>query len=122
MNQYLIIISLLIGVLFSNCDSFYSEDKPKNLISTDTMVRILYDVAIMDGIRGTVTINPIFQNAFNATYIYNKYNIDSLQLSESERYYASNPIKYHRIHRRVIFRLERIEDSLEMAEMNQRIQ
>ncbi len=81
------------------------------------MVDILYDIAIMDGIKGTITVNPIFEDAFNATYIYNKYNIDSMQLSQSEKYYASNPKKYHRIHQNVISRLEMIEDSIEMSEI-----
>ncbi|MCY3998322.1 MAG: DUF4296 domain-containing protein [Flavobacteriaceae bacterium] len=122
MNYHIIIISLVIGLLFSHCDTFYSEKRPNNLISKSTMVDILCDIAIMDGIEGTMAVNPIFENAFNATYIYNKYNIDSVQLSQSERYYASNPRKYHRIHQQVIFRLEMIEDSLEMAEMKQRTQ
>ena len=122
MNRHLTVILFLTVFLLSHCDTFYSEDRPDHLISKTTMTHILYDITIMDGIKGTITVNPIFQNAFNATYIYNKYHIDSLQLAQSERYYASNPKTYHQIHQQVLFRLEILEDSLELVEMNQRNQ
>ncbi|MCY4561723.1 MAG: DUF4296 domain-containing protein [Flavobacteriaceae bacterium] len=120
MNRFVKSIPIALIFVSWNCEMFYSSPRPNNLISEEVMTEILFDVAIMDGIRGTISLNETFEDAFNHSYIYTKYDIDSMQLVDSEKYYTSNPKKYLRIHQEVIFRLEMAEDSLEIEDMNQR--
>lgn len=104
--------------LVSSCDQFYSTSRPKNLVSEDMMVDILYDLSIIDGIRQGSSRNDLFEEVLNASYVYIKYGIDSTQLALSDQYYATNPAKYIKIHNRVMLRLEQVEDSIQMAEIN----
>jgi hypothetical protein len=62
--------------------------KPDQLIAKDQMID-MYDLAVLEGIKYQ---NPsLDSNQINsATYIYKKYKIDSLQLAQSNVYYASD--------------------------------
>jgi hypothetical protein len=58
------------------------------------MIDIMYDLAVLEGIKYQ---NPssLDSNQINsATYIYKKYKIDSLQLAQSNVYYASDYVEY----------------------------
>ena len=112
-----VFLVLTIG-LVSGCDQFYSAPRPDNLISQDMMVDILYDLSIIDGIRQGSSRNDLFEDVLNVSYIYIKYGVDSTQLAQSDRYYATNPKKYIKIYDKVMLRLEQVEDSIQMAEIN----
>ncbi len=86
--------------------------RPENLISKSRMTDILYDIAVLHAIEGSypkvLKNNEISVMAF----VYEKYGIDSLQLSQSDLYYASRPAEYEEIYKAVEDRVAFQRDSL----------
>lgn len=95
-------------------------DKPDNLIPPDKMEQILYDVSLLNAIKG-VDVKLLEKNKIEPQeYLYQKYHIDSLQFSESSIYYASdNPEEYAKIFERIKTKLEKeskaIQDSIDKS-------
>lgn len=86
--------------------------RPENLIPRDRMTDILYDIAVLHAIEGSypkvLKNNEISVMAF----VYEKYGIDSLQLTQSDLYYASRPAEYEAIYKAVEDRVAFQRDSL----------
>jgi hypothetical protein len=102
-------------------------EAPENLIPKDKMVDILADLAIITAAK-TTNISILTKNKIEPTpYLLKKYGIDSMQLVESDRYYASLPDEYEEIYIRVEGKLDRqakvmdaakkARDSLRMLEL-----
>ncbi|MGB5275037.1 MAG: DUF4296 domain-containing protein [Flavobacteriaceae bacterium] len=102
-------------------------EAPENLIPKDKMVDILADLAIITAAK-TTNISILTKNKVEPTpYLLKKYKIDSMQLVESDRYYASLPDEYEEIYSRVEEKLDRqakvmdaakrARDSLRMLEI-----
>ncbi len=91
--------SLIFGVLFifSNCGNSLL-DKPNNLINDDTMIEILTDLSIMDAMKNQNSVNGTLKFEIN-DYVFKKYQIDSLQFAQSNKYYASDVPKYKRMYK-----------------------
>jgi hypothetical protein len=88
-----IIILLAIVIVFISCKDEVIK-KPNRLIEKETMVNIMYDLSVLDGIKYQ---NPSSLDSFKINpkkYIYNKYKIDSVQFAQSNIYYASNYEEY----------------------------
>lgn len=88
-----IIILLATVFVFISCKDEVIK-KPNRLIEKETMVNIMYDLSVLDGIKYQ---NPSSLDSFKINpkkYIYNKYKIDSLQFAQSNIYYASNYEEY----------------------------
>ena len=82
-------------------------EAPENLIPKDKMVDILADLAIITAAK-TTNISILTKNKVEPTpYLLKKYNIDSMQLVQSDRYYASLPDEYEEIYSRVEEKLDR---------------
>lgn len=99
------ILFLLIGILFANCESKVIQ-KPEKLITEDQMVDILYDLYVLNAIKSNNFSDLELQEISPAQYIYHKYNIDSLQFAQSDKYYASDVNEYEKLHERVTTRLK----------------
>ena len=81
-------------------------DPPENLIPQADMTELLYDLALINGLRST---NPDLLKQHNIEtmpYLYKKYNVDSLQFAKSDEYYASVPTIYQAMYNTVQQRLE----------------
>ncbi|MDB4292096.1 DUF4296 domain-containing protein [Maribacter sp.] len=98
--------------------------KPDNLIPKDKMVDIIQEMAVINIARSTYT-EILRDNEIDPTgFVLKKYNVDSLQFVESDRYYVSKPGEYEDIYEIVEKRLEakgkaisetkRIKDSLSL--------
>jgi hypothetical protein len=97
--------------LFVSCQNAPIE-KPDNLIDQDKMVDIMFDISILEAMKSQTTL-VLETNKINSnTYIYKKYNIDSLQFANSDKYYASDVEKYKAIFDAVN---KRIEDQIEAS-------
>lgn len=96
-------MALLLGVLvlLAGCNNTVVE-KPEKLIDEQTMASILYDLSVLEAIK---TKNPGMVGS-TSEYIYKKYNIDSVQFTQNNRYYASEIAKYKSIYDDVNARLE----------------
>ena len=61
------------------------------------MVDIFFDITVLEAMKSQTTL-VLETNKINPnTYIYKKYNIDSLQFANSDKYYASDVNKYKAI-------------------------
>ena len=88
-----IIILLVTVFVFISCKDEVIK-KPNRLIEKETMVNIMYDLSVLDGIKYQ---NPSSLDSFKINpkkYIYGKYKIDSVQFAQSNIYYASNYEEY----------------------------
>ena len=94
-----IFLLIIISTLFS-CGEEVIE-KPVNLISKDKMTNILYDLAIINAAKSSGPQVMENMNFEPMEYIYNKYQIDSLQFVTSDLYYASLPLEYEDIYKKL---------------------
>lgn len=96
---------LAILFLFLSCGE-KAVEKPDRLIEKEKMVNIMYDLAILEGIKYQ---NPSSLTTYNidpSQYIYKKYKIDSLQFAKSNVYYASDYDGYKDIFDEIIKRID----------------
>lgn len=94
-----------IGFFFLvSCDDKVIE-KPDNLIEKETMDDIIYDLTLLQAMRGGYQAKLDSNKIDVAGYVYKKYKIDSLQFANSNRYYASDVAAYNRMFNRVNERL-----------------
>jgi hypothetical protein len=101
----------LIFTLFSCSDK--TTEKPDNLIDEAKMENILYDLALLQAIKGN---DPklLPKNSIDPKkYVFQKYKIDSLQFVNSNKYYSADIENYKSIYERV---LERIKNNKVKAE------
>lgn len=99
------ILCLLIGLCFFGCQKAAIE-KPDNLIDEEVMENIIYDLAVLEAIRTSNT--AVLESKGITTpssYIYEKYDIDSLQFVSSNHYYASDVHNYLKMYKRIEERL-----------------
>lgn len=100
MKNFSIIILL---VLIISCNS--KVEKPKNLIDKNKMEDILYDMSLMESIKnqglgGGVNGKEMFE------FLQKKYNVDSIQYVESNKYYALDIDGYKKMLENVKVKLE----------------
>lgn len=81
-------IIFIIALCVLGCYSVNKPKKPDNLISKDKMAEILYDVFILNAAKGANKIKLEDNGIFPKDYVYEKYNIDSLQFAQSNEYYG----------------------------------
>lgn len=101
-----ILLFLVFVVLFASCKE-EAVPKPDRLIAKDKMIDIMYDIAILEGIKYQ---NPasLDSNKINSvSYIYKKYKIDSLQLAQNNVYYSSDYVEYKNMYDSLVKRIER---------------
>ncbi len=117
MNLTLKMKKYVLPVLFLSltaCNDALLE-KPDNLIPEDKMVEVLKDLAIVNAAKST-NISVLRDHDIQPmTYIYQRHDIDSVQFVESDRYYASLPVTYERIYKKVESKLEKEEQAIEEA-------
>lgn len=111
--------AFLFLILLIGCQDIQKTPKPDDLISREKMVDVLTEISLLHGAR-SYNKNLLEEKGIEPTrYIYEKYDIDSLQLVRSNDYYAENYGVYQEIYSEVKARLEtlRVEyDSLREKE------
>jgi len=103
MKKQLLILIFLFGFLACNENTVR---KPENLIKKEVLIEIITDLAVLEAIQSH---NPALLELHHINpyqYVYKKYEIDSLQLAESNIYYASNIKEYDAIYEKVKIKLE----------------
>ena len=114
MKNHIFFLSF-IPIFVLGCSELGFKKKPKNLINEKKMEQIIYD-AVMNIMSSFSKKNPNFESLMGKSYLFEKYDIDSLNLSESGSYYAKNPRLYYRMHKNVIQRINDQKDSLAILE------
>jgi len=101
MNKYLIFIAVF--TLIISCKE---EKKPARLIEKDVMVKIIYDLSVLQAIKYQ---NPTSIDSFKINardFVYKKYKVDSLQFAQSNIYYSSNGEQYKEMFSQVVGRIK----------------
>lgn len=100
-------IALLV-LLCSGCNNnkINRPPKPDNLIPKDKMVDVIYDMLLMSGAKGINKRVIEAKGISPESFIYNKYDIDSLQFAQSNAYYSFDIDAYDALYEKVKLRLE----------------
>ena len=114
MNLNLKLIFCYIVFILFGCDNYNNDSVPDNLIEPKKMTNILVDMELLRSIKSTNASDEYKEKALGDLYLYKKYNIDSLQLVESKKYYSKYPKKYLVIYKSVEKRLKFMKDSLNL--------
>jgi len=97
---------LLLTIIFTvSCTSKTIYKKPDNLIEKDRMIDIWTDIYIARGAKSIKT-KDLKKNINYLPLVFDKYSIDSAQLSESNFYYTSKIDDYQKMFEEVKKRLE----------------
>lgn len=102
-----ILVSLLVILvsLFS-CQKKQKGKKPDDLIPQEKMVEVLTELSLLQGARSYNRSLLEETGLKTETYLWDKYDIDSLQFVRSSNYYAENYRLYENIYDKVKERLE----------------
>lgn len=96
---------IILAVFFFSCGDKKAPE-PERLLSEEQMENILYDLAVLQTMS-SITPQEVQKNGVNVqTYIYNKYDIDSLTLVQNQKYYTFDIEQYQKLHNRVLERLK----------------
>ncbi|MCL6267559.1 DUF4296 domain-containing protein [Flagellimonas myxillae] len=108
------VVFFCIGLWMVSCAEKVIEP-PEKLISKDKMVEIYHDLALLKAAERN--IEPILKHKGITImeYLYDKHGIDSVQLTQSDLYYASVPLEYQAIYEEVNAILERRTKAMENA-------
>lgn len=105
MKKVAVFVSLIF--LFASCTVKNEIKKPEKLIEKDVMENILYDLALLQALKGYSPLE-LQKNSVNPkSYIYQKYKIDSIQFVENNKYYSSDIEEYKLMYERIITRIEK---------------
>jgi hypothetical protein len=113
-------LSLILISMILSCSSTGAVEKPDNLIKESVLERVLYDIIVLEAMSTFKPKNQDFESVYGKPYIYKKYGIDSLQLVESDNYYAKFPRIYTRIYSNIQKRMGKVKDSLTELDKLQR--
>ena len=111
--RYSLSVILCMFLIFSCAEELIQ--KPENLIPQDKMVLIFKELAIVNAAKGT-NIGNLKDNGIEpTTYLFEKFDIDSAQFVDSDRYYASKPLLYETMYKDVETKLENQRIQLEAS-------
>lgn len=109
-----VVLALTVVVLLFSCQDIREVEKPNDLIPEQKMVEVLTDLSLINSAknynRRMLEGTGLRPNEF----LYEKHNIDSLQLVRSTEYYANNPDQLERIYKEIQENLEEMQDKLEI--------
>jgi Tfp pilus assembly protein PilN len=103
MKKLALLASLSMMLLSCN---FNTTEKPEDLLSEDQMVAILYDLYVINAMKSGNMEYLKKHNITPANYILQKYKVDSLQFSTSDRYYAADLEVYEKLYQQVTQKLK----------------
>jgi hypothetical protein len=95
--------------LFFACQHIEKPEKPENLIPEDTMVELLAEVYLGNAARSIDNKTMRKKGVKIDSFLFKKYNVDSLQFAKSNAYYASDLNKYNAIFQKIEAKLEALK-------------
>ena len=105
---------ILLAILLTSCGEKLL-DKPEDLIPKDKMINILKDITILNSARSTkVTVFHDYKIE-PTTFIFSKYEVDSLQFVTSDKYYASLPNEYEAMYVEIEKQLDNEKEEMSEA-------
>ena len=117
------ISSILIFVIcLSSCQDIPSVQKPGNFIDEITMESIIHESVLISSARGYNIAQLKLVGIQPETYIYEKFEIDSLTYAQNLAYYTADIDMYKAMNARVLARVQvelKVNDSLETKEQKE---
>ena len=112
---------IFIVVIFFGCNKDSQKiTAPENLISQEKMIDVIYEMTLISVSKGVNRIILENSGVIPEKYIFEKYNIDSLQFALSNEFYSNDLNRYLDIYNRVKVKLQEnkqiIMDSIENYE------
>ncbi len=104
---------LIFVLLFVSCQNVEKVKEPENLIPEAKMAEVLTDLSILNSAKNYNKRILEETGLKPAEYLYEKHGIDSLQLAQSNEYYAKNYDRLESIYKRVRVNLEKMQVDLE---------
>ena len=114
---------IFIVVIFFGCNKDSQKiTAPENLISQEKMIDVIYEMTLISVSKGVNRRVLEYNGVVAEKYIFNKYNIDSLQFALSNEFYSNDLDKYLEIYNRVKEKLQQNKqialDSIEVYKKN----
>ncbi|PTX44553.1 uncharacterized protein DUF4296 [Christiangramia gaetbulicola] len=123
------VLYLFLFIVLASCQDLEKTEKPDDLIPEDKMVEVLTELSLVNAARNYNKQKLEETGIKPKEYIYEKFDIDSLQFERSNDYYTEKYDQYERIYDSVKVRLQilktrldslreievRIEDSIKLA-------
>ena len=110
------ILFIFILFLFSACNENPVEN-PDKLLGEEVMIDILYDIAILQAAEVYVPELLNSNNINSNSFIYDKYEIDSVTYYQNHKYYAADVKKYKKMYTEVIDRINSKKKKLEVKNL-----
>jgi|SRR5699024_6939471 len=110
--QFKNLLFIILSFFLLSCQNIEKTPKPDNLIAEDKMVEVLVDLAKVDAAISLSYKEYEKRGGDARKLILEKHNIDSLQLVESNAYYADNFKINERIYGKVEAKLKEENDKL----------
>lgn len=95
------------------------KQPPENLIPQEKMLAIYYDLVVLTALNNMTPATLKNQNIEMMQYLYDKYEIDSITLSQSNTYYASLPDVYDKMFDSIQIKLQNKVDEINDSRKNQ---
>lgn len=107
------IVLLLFLIFLVSCQDLKKTEKPKDLIGEAKMIDVLTELSLLQAARN-FNKQKLEDTGINAdTYIYEKFDIDSLQLQRSIGWYSEQYTQYERIYDSVKIRVQFMKNKLD---------
>lgn len=107
MKKTIFLLSALMAVSCAN----KVVPTPDRLLSMEQMESIVYDLSLLQAAIQTDRSYFKEQSMTPLTYVYKKHEIDSLTYVQNDLYYASKPLEYEIIYRRVEKKLQALKET-----------
>lgn len=106
---------LLIGLLVSACSLDKTVNPPKDVLSQDKMVDVLYDLHLTDGLFTTRNFNrDKTMNAENGySYVFKKHGITRQTFDKSMQFYTRHSFALENIYRQVEQKFEQEKEKMQ---------
>ncbi|WP_432411932.1 DUF4296 domain-containing protein [Rasiella sp. SM2506] len=104
-----IVFYISLCLFFIGCQHIVKPEKPENLIPENTMVEILAEVYLGNAARSIDNTTMRRKGVKIDSFLFKKYNIDSLQFAKSNAYYAADLDMYNAIFQKIELKLQALE-------------
>lgn len=106
-------IPFLILIFLGSCQDLERSEKPEDLIPEAKMIDVLTEISLLHAARNYNKQKLEVTGVDPDTYIYEKFNIDSVQLEQSSDWYSEQYNQYERIYDSVKARLQIMKTRLD---------
>ena len=103
---------ILMLLLLLSCVNV-EEAPPENLIGEEKMADLIFELAVLDAAKGFIPKDQKDRIVLNADSFYQYHEIDSVQFTISNAYYAKHPKAYLRIVSIAQTKLEEFEKNIQ---------